>query len=278
MDGHGFDLLTKRLALLTTRRRGLRVALASAGIAGLLGLGANDVEAACGGPGTRCKNDGSCCSQVCLRGRKKKKGKKSKKKGKCDCSFPQEGCNNAGDCCFETSTCGDNGCDPDNRCCDGEGAECIDPCDCCAGFTCFFEGDEEFGQCVPCVALQDPCVAGVDFCCADGTFCDTNGSGSGDVCCLDAGFECAEDGDCCGQRRCSSRFDNTCQTCLSIGAFCNPQDNLCCDGEAKCFDNGCDQTGNRCCLEDGGSCESNCDCCELYVCDPDSNTCQRDLS
>ena len=140
MDGHRFDRLTKRLARLMSRREGLRVLLAGAGAAGALGLPMEAVRAACGGPGTRCKNGGPCCSGFCLRDRKK--GKKGRKKGRCDCSFPQEGCAADNHCCFASSTCGDNGCDPDVRCCESEAAECIDPCDCCFNFTCEFEGDQ----------------------------------------------------------------------------------------------------------------------------------------
>ena len=276
MDGHGFDLLTKRLALLITRRQGGRLALAAAGAAGLLGMEMDGADAACGGPGTRCKNGKPCCSGICLRGRKKR-GKKTKK-GRCDCSFPQEGCNVGGDCCFAGSTCGDNGCDPDNRCCFGAGAECIDPCECCDGFTCDFEGGGEFGVCVPCRALQEACVVDVDFCCDNGTFCDENGSGEGDVCCLDRGFACEDDLDCCGDDRCSSRFENTCQNCLSLGDFCNPQNNQCCDKDADCFDDACGNTGNRCCLIAGAACEETCDCCEDHLCHPTTKTCVFDLS
>ena len=276
MDGHGFDLLTKRLAPLLTRRQGMRMLLAGAGAAGWLGLEAEGVDAACGGPGKRCKNGRSCCSGICLRGRKKK-GKKGRKKGRCDCSFPQEGCNVGNDCCFAGSACGDNGCDPDNRCCFGEGAECIDPCECCAGFTCDFAGGGEFGVCAPCRALQESCVVGVDFCC-DTDFCQSNGGGEGDVCCLGAGEgECTEDGDCCGQRRCSSRAENTCQTCQAVGELCITQPNSCCDKNARCFDNACNATGNRCCLDAGSSCETDCDCCQLHRCDNGTKTCVKDL-
>ena len=56
MDGHSFDLLTKRLAELTTRRQGFRALLGGAGIAGLLALEADEVAAACGGAGKRCNS------------------------------------------------------------------------------------------------------------------------------------------------------------------------------------------------------------------------------
>lgn len=273
MDGHGFDLLTKRLARLITRRQGLRAALAGAGAAGLLGVAADGAEAACGGPRTRCKNGRSCCSGICLRGRKKK-GKK-RKKGRCDCSFPQEACNVGNDCCFAGSACGDNGCDPDNHCCFGEGAECIDPCECCNGFTCDLEGGGEFGLCVPCLALQEPCDVGVDFCCGT-EFCQSNGSGSGDVCCLGAGGDCGDDGDCCGTRNCSSRADNTCQTCPTLGESCIATANNCCDIDAKCFDNACG-AGRVCCLDEGAACEEQCDCCEDHFCHPTTKTCVFDI-
>ena len=282
MDGNGFDLLTKRLALLISRREGLRLLLAGLGAAQALGLDADAARAACGGPGTRCKNGGPCCSGVCVRGRKKK-GKKGRKKGRCDCSFPQEGCNAAGDCCFATSTCGDNGCDPDNRCCEGDGAECIDPCDCCFNFTCEFEGDEEVGRCVPCRLLREPCAPG-DACCADGSACSRVGSGTQNVCCLTAGFDCEDDLDCCGNRRCSSRFDNTCRTCARLGEGCGTLsgpppatlDDNCCDRGAECFSNACG-ANNVCCLPEGSNCEEACDCCEPYTCDPATKTCQFDL-
>ena len=77
MDGHGFDLLTKRLALLTTRRQGFRTVLAGAGVAGLLGLETEDAAAACGGAGKRCKKGNQCCSGIC-QGKKPKKGKKDR--------------------------------------------------------------------------------------------------------------------------------------------------------------------------------------------------------
>jgi hypothetical protein len=282
MDGHGFDLLTKRLALLITRRAGLRALLAGAGAAGVLGLPAEPASAACGGPGVRCRRGRQCCSGICLRGRKKK-GKSGKRKGRCDCSFPLEGCNVDGDCCLETSTCGDNGCDPDNRCCEGEGAECFDPCDCCFNFTCEFEGDEEVGQCVPCGLLQEPCSPG-DFCCANGSFCDTNGSGDQTVCCLDVDFECVDDLDCCGALRCSSRLDNTCQTCAALGEWCGTLtgpppatlDGNCCDRNAECFSNACGAS-NVCCLPEGADCEEDCDCCQPHACDQQTKTCQFDL-
>ena len=275
MDGHGFDLLTKRLALLTTRRQGFRAVLAGAGVAGLLGLEAEDAAAACGGAGTRCKKGKNCCSGICLRGRKKK-GKKDRKKGRCDCSFPQEACNAARDCCFPGSSCGDNGCDADKRCCFGAGAECIDPCECCTGFTCDFGGGGEFGQCVPCRALQESCVVGVDFCCDDGTFCDSNGSGGGDVCCLDRGFVCEDDLDCCGTWGCSSRADNTCQNCPKIGDPCNPQNNTCCDKDAQCFDNAVG-ANNVCCLPEGAACAETSECCEDHFCHPTSRVCVFDI-
>lgn len=271
MDGHGFDLLTKRLAVLTTRRRGFRFLLAGAGLAGALGLDPENVGAACGGPGTRCQNGGSCCSKICLR-RRKKKGKKSRTKGKCDCSFPQEGCNVSGDCCFETSTCGDNGCDPDRRCCEGEGAECLDPCDCCFNFIC----SEDTGRCVPCGLIQDPCGAN-DPCCADGSACADNGNGQGKVCCLVRGFDCVDDFDCCGAQGCSGRAGNTCQTCASLGGPCGRFDDNCCHPEAECFDNACG-AGNVCCLPGGASCEDDCDCCEDHLCHPGTKTCRFDLS
>ena len=277
MDGHGFDQLTKRLALLTTRRTGFRVLLAGAGVAGLLGLEADDVAAACAGPGKRCKNGRPCCSKICVRGRKNKSKKgKGRTKGRCDCSFPQEACNTANDCCFSTSTCGDNDCDPDNRCCEGAGAACIDPCDCCLGFTCLFGAGQELGQCVPCVALQEPCDTALD-CCAFGSTCDNNGSGPQDVCCLEPGVECIDDFDCCGADRCSSRFENTCQTCPTLGELCNAITNNCCDKDALCRDNGCDESGDRCCFQSGGSCEDDCDCCEEFVCNLGTKTCQKTL-
>lgn len=269
MDGHGFDLLTKRLALLITRRQGLRVLFAGAAAAGLLGLDMNEV-AACGGAGKGCKKGKQCCSGICLRGRKKKG-----KKGRCDCSFPQEACNAAKDCCFPGSDCSDNGCDPGNNCCFGEGAECIDPCECCTGFTCDFAGGGEFGLCVPCRALQESCVVG-DFCCDDGTFCDSNGSGEGDVCCLDAGFTCLDDGDCCAPRLCSSRADGTCQNCPALGEPCNAQNNTCCDKDAKCFDNAIG-ANNVCCLDEGVACQETSDCCEDHFCHPTEKTCRFDL-
>ena len=280
MDGHGFDLLTKRLARLLTRRQGLRVLLAGGAVASVLGLPAEGASAACGGPGTRCKNGGPCCSGFCLRDRKK--GKKGRKKGRCDCSFPQEGCAADSHCCFATSTCGDNGCDPDVRCCESEGAECINPCDCCSNFTCEFEGDEEFGRCVPCLQLQDPCGSN-DLCCADGSTCGNNASGPQDVCCLTAGFDCVEDLDCCGARRCSSRFDNTCRTCAALGEYCGTPagpgaklDDNCCLRDAECFSNACG-ANNVCCLPEGSSCEEDCDCCEPHACDQATKTCQFDL-
>jgi hypothetical protein len=273
MDGHGFDLLTKRLALLLTRRQGLRAVLAGAGAAGLLAAEVEGVGAACGGPGTRCKNGNPCCSQICVRDRKKK-GKKSKK-GRCDCSFPQEACNVANDCCFLESSCGDNGCDPDNRCCFGERIECIDPCECCDGFTCDFQGGEEFGVCVRCVQLQEACGPN-DSCCAEGSLCGDNQSEEGNVCCLDDGFACGDDFDCCGDRRCSSRAENTCQDCAALQEFCNGNRLNCCDIDARCQDNACD-VGNVCCRKDGGACEDDCDCCEEYACHAGTKTCQRTL-
>ena len=212
MDGLRFDGLTKSLARVFDRRRGMRLTIA--GLAAL-GLETHDAAAACGGPGARCQNGGACCSGFCLR-RRKKKGKK-KKPGTCDCSFPQELCNTPNDCCEAASTCGDNGCDPEDVCCQGQGSDCLDDCDCCDAYFCSFFDD----TCTDCGKPLDPCDT-IDDCCAGIDTCGDNGCDEYDACCLEVGASCIGSCDCCADFGCDERAGNTCQVC----AF--PQDTLRC--------------------------------------------------
>lgn len=168
MDGGRFDDLTRRLAVLNTRRASLR---AIAGIALASGVTWRKPVAAafCRAAGNRCKEDSDCCSFECkkTKGKKKKNGKR--KKGKKAClgnGLFIPGCVGLwGDCDGPDECCGSLVCLNDmNKCCAPSGAPCSSAAQCC-----------NYG--------------GLDVVC--------EADGGSPRCCRPEGVYCYQDGQCC---------------------------------------------------------------------------------
>lgn len=78
MDAVGFDRWTRLFSTATSRRASVTAVLL---ILVPLALSSADVAAiTCKGPGDKCKRPSECCSDVCQKVGKKKKGKKPRKK------------------------------------------------------------------------------------------------------------------------------------------------------------------------------------------------------
>jgi hypothetical protein len=107
MDDHRFDTLAKSLAQRRSRReivRGFGKSLAIAlGIGGTVGTIAwSDAGArSCSAGGVGCRNDGSCCSGVCL-------DTGSARRRQCACETGTTTCGNR--CCSDTEICVDGRC------------------------------------------------------------------------------------------------------------------------------------------------------------------------
>jgi hypothetical protein len=135
MDDGRFDDLTRRLAVLGTRRASLR-AMAAVALAG--GLNSRQPAAAgvCRAAGKQCAEHSDCCSLECkkTKGKKKKNGKR--KKGKKTCrgnGLVLLACvGNGGDCSGAGECCGSLICDPPQlKCCGPLDFPCSSNADCC---------------------------------------------------------------------------------------------------------------------------------------------------
>ncbi len=168
MDDGRFDDLTRRMAVLGTRRASLR---AMAGVALASGLTWRRPVAAafCQAAGKQCTKHSDCCSLECkkTKGKKKKNGKR--KKGKKTCrgnGLVLPGCVGLwGDCDGPHQCCGSLACLTDEyKCCAPSGASCSSTAECCT----------YGGLDVVCKAIDGP-----------------------PQCCRPNGVYCYQDGQCC---------------------------------------------------------------------------------
>lgn len=297
MDSLRFDTLAKQLYVVSSRRTGLRLFLASLA-AGALGLPVPAAAADCQGKGQPCDKNEDCCSRICRfpgfrkrdegqagqegragrqgvvaerRGRKGKKGqrckrgakgkkgrlgaerrkncKDDKKKGTCDCSRLEDRCNVAADCCFADQACETNGCDEHTVCCNKQGGDCTDDCQCC-GERSFC--DEEGGRCEDCgekkLTQEGPCEKDEDCCFEDDVcasiFPTCEGRQGDKQCCAKGDGACEETCDCCAPLFCDPDLGR----CVAPGSFCPPGEDACLIANPKkpC----CPADFPHCCHED----------------------------
>ena len=94
--------------------------------------GCDDYDACCLGDGDSCLGACDCCADFAC---------DERAGNTCQvCALPQDACVATDDCCLLDSTCGDNGCDTEDVCCQGAGGFCFDDdCDCCGDLLC--DGD-----------------------------------------------------------------------------------------------------------------------------------------
>lgn len=216
-----------------------------------------------------------------------------------NCAVPQEDCAADAECCFNSSTCGDNGCDSNPVCCQGQGERCFEGCDCCAAFEC---SDRQDFTCQDCAATQEVCATDED-CCFLAQTCGHNPCDGGEsICCGTPGAFCTEACDCCGDHagcgdngcslfpscfqneggscefhcdcradlNCSERQGSTCQTCGLPQDSCTTDDD-CCLSRSNCVDDG--SGSNVCCQPQDALCFVDSDCCDPFVCDTELNQC-----
>jgi hypothetical protein len=204
MDGKRFDAWTKTLSAIGSRRAIVRAGAGAALAAGLIGVGAADVEA-CKAPGARCRRHSGkrCCAGTVCR------------KRHCQCA--------AG-----ATNCG-AGCCP--HCCDGDA--CCGGC--CDGATCQ-PGTTE----AACGAGGGPCQAcPTGESCHDGSCGCTNGTICGATCCPHCcdGPACCSG--CCDGATCQpGTTDDACGTGGGACAAC-PTGETCQSGICACTQLSC---------------------------------------
>jgi hypothetical protein len=138
MNDTGFDALTRRLTALLTRRTTLATALGAwlgrtAFTAAPVSAGMVEFPCLEKGAGERCKRSGQCCSGRCRK-------RRSKRKGRCQCSRLTKPCGHDTDCCGHVA--GDNDtpiCSAELAtavCCIALGGDCLDTSHCCGDLRC----------------------------------------------------------------------------------------------------------------------------------------------
>jgi hypothetical protein len=215
MDGYRFDLWTKALLALGSRRTALR--LLTGGVAGYAWLGRAEDAAACRKAGKKCKKSKQCCSKKCRRKR-------------CRCKPLKGACPGVGAghvCCPVPGasvgcSLSENGfkpqCGPNAlQCLLAANDPCSDDCECEADFEC---GGSPTTRC--CFRLGHACTAATEsLCCSEQCGCTTPGSCTCRFAnCLNPGQSCSLGTQCC---------DGVC----SSGKCCQPL-GLACTSTAQC--------------------------------------------
>lgn len=193
----------------------------------------------CGTLGSFCQIDADCCNGLC-------------DGGVCAKAIPAcldetVQCLGDGECCSGICNMADGLCG-----CVDPGFACTDDIECCGGGIC------DAGTCavvLACIPDNDPTQCGSD---AD---CCTTCNPVDHVCgCVDIGFACADDVDCC---------NGICDGTQCVTATCLDED-VQCFGDNECCSGICNTADGLCgCVVSGGLCNDNFDCCDGYYCASD---------
>ncbi len=206
-------------------------------------MGCNDGTCACSNENSFCLDSSECCDGLTCQTFLCRPAE-----GETMCKEVGTGCEGASECCAgltcsETRTeptapaprqcCGaaDTSCDSHSDCCgqmlcDPESGECecvmrAGLCDrdveCCDGDICLVGSCQAGGDCVRERQVCDPLE---DTCCGM-LRCLRHNRDAANYCCVDAGFRCREDADCCGEMTCNTDSER-CEP-VAEGGQCDTQ-------------------------------------------------------
>lgn len=179
MKESSFDRITRRLAVTTSRRRGI-VSLV-AGALGIASISAAEavitVPPGCGATGRLCTSGDDCCSLRCI----------AKRDGTMRCARTSSNRR-------KKKIHHDGG---GSTTCLAEDATCPTGDGCCADLVCFASLHSSDSVCRTCGAIDDYCNHAVGATCCAGLLCGENGGGS-TTCCIGLGSPCTANAQCCG--------------------------------------------------------------------------------